>query len=309
MGAATVIDYLEQLVETGEYAKAIELGEQLLKDRENQPVQVLAIHCALLQSRCALGQLEGAVATGKLCLTQAKELHQWDYFGKVSLYLGVAHARLHRHREAVDLYAQYIDHINLYKDALRLQLMAWYNLGLSNLAVGDWRSAALSLTAALDKASTEGNTRTLHGVRQALVQARIAIGEFSSVPKLLAQCAHYLRYAAVPSSRTSRLYHLELRARFAAATGRASRARLLCLRGLEEAGDDFEHLAFFHMLLARLAWGAGAGCEALGHSTAAQIAAKHALRPDLETESAELTYSLSRTFSYAAEDVDAFYLW
>ncbi|HYG60844.1 MAG TPA: hypothetical protein VD902_22430 [Symbiobacteriaceae bacterium] len=304
-----MISYLEQLVETGEYDKALELGEQLLMSRESTENDLVAIQCSLLRAQCSLGKLDSALTTGQLCLELARDLHEWDYFGLACLYLGVAYARLHRHSEAVPLFAEYLDRLPMYTVSGKAQVMAWYNLGISYLKLDETKNAASALVKAHALAARAGSERTLHGIRQALIDAKLSTGDFASIPRLLAQCGRFLRQN--PSgfmNRESWLHHVDLRARYAFSTKRLRRSKLLAVRGLEQASEGSEYPTFFHLLLAQIALSEELGVESLGHAIAAQICARNRQRPDLETSAAELVYTISRTLPNAFAEMDRFYL-
>lgn len=309
LGDTTVIDYLEQLVETGEYEKAVEFGEQLLKDRENSPTTMLAIQCCLLRAHCSLEKPDKALITGEVCVKLALQLRQWDKVGISCLYLGVANIRLRRYEEAVQILSEYVVHLPQYETAAGHEIMAWYNLGMAQTALGDLREAAKALTQAHNRALCQGNERTLHGIRQALIDTRISIGELKSVPRLLAKCARYLRDNPEGfMNQESWLHHLELRARFALLTGRLVRAQLLSLRGLKHARRETEYPTFFHLLLARVCLEANSAVESLGHATAAQVCAKSLLRPDLESQAVEIIDKVTKAFMTAPSELDRYYL-
>lgn len=305
-----MIEYLEKLVEDREYQKALAYAEELMLKSDQTAMELLAINTAILVCRCRLDEFYGALVPGQFCVKLARDLEAWDYYGMACSFLGVAYSRLRQFESAITSLWDYIEKIPYYKDALRFEVRTWYNLGIIYTAVGDRWNSSQALSRALEAASRSGNEREAHGIRQALIQARIESNQLELIPVLLAKCLHYLR--SQPEGldiRESRLWHFKLRAEFALATNRLGRATAVATRVLNQCEDHSLFQFYFHMLLARIAQRSGNAIEALGHCLAARIHAVRCRRFDLESTAVEFIYDVTQAEPIDLHDVDAHYLF
>lgn len=256
-----------------------------------------------------LNQFERAIGPGRVAIQMASELEAWDYYGVACLFLGGAYTTLRQYQTAIDAFLNYHASFHKYRAARRYQVWGWYNLGHAYSLIGEGRQAAKSLAEALKLAEAAKNERFAHGVRQALIEQCVRIGDAEQVPELLAKCSHYLRHHADEYYiRESRLAHLKLRAEYAVLTNRLDRAFSVALRGLSEAGREYPHLCHFHLLLAKIARQKGATIQALGHAMSARVYASKGSRYDLESEASELFYEVIKSNPEDLAGVDRYYL-
>lgn len=290
-----MIEYLELLVEDGDYNKGLSYAEQLLLNNECSPSGLVAIHCSILRCRYYLNEYYGALMSGKLVLRLAEELGEWDYFGTACLYVGSVLDRLGQPEAARTHCYDYLANTHKFGRALRHQTMIWSNLGIYHTQLGDGPEAVRALTRALDLATAAGNARHAHGIRHGLIQAFIKFGTFTEVPALLAKCLHYLRHETnSPDHRDSLLFHFKLRAEFALLTNRPDRALAVARRGLHYAAERPDHLFNLHMVCARVCLYTGNSTDAVMHSLAARVSAIQVRRFELEALAAEFMYECTK---------------
>jgi len=301
-----MIEYLEQLVEEKKYREALDLAERLIKQVED-PHQVVRIYAARVVSHCRLGEFSEALPGGDFALHLARELGDWDSFGMLALYVGVAYSRLGQLNEAVTRMYDYLAGLGNYRKAAEFEYNAWYNLGTFQVMLNKPVDAAKALANALKAALRNGEHRYAHGVRQALVDAYLRAEMYESVPRLLVQCGHYLRkHPELPLYNMSLANHIQLRGEYALVTGRATRAKALASRALSKLrGEPYECLP--HLVLAKVAQRNGVYQEALGHALAARTCALVGRRTDFEQMASDLLYELTRAYPGAIEMVDQYY--
>lgn len=302
-----MIDYLEQLVEEKKYREAVDLAEKLLKDADN-PHDIVRIHVARVMSHCFLGEEQAALAGGEFAMGLAKEIGAWDDYGMMAQFVGVAYARLGQFSESISRMYDYLGNLHLYAKAKHYEYNAWYNVGNAQVALNQHQAAITSLSNALKAALRIGEQRYAHGVRQSLIDVYLRLGIHEPIPRLLAQCAHYLRHNdSFSRDKKSWAYHIKLHGEYALATSRIKRASLLAAKGLVgvEGIPKFEFL--FHMVLAQAASTKGEPVEALEHALAARTCAVLSRRSDLEAEASDLVYRYAKDHPEALGAVDKHY--
>lgn len=303
-----MIDVLEQLVAGGKYREAIKLAEQILQSGVETPHQLLAVHSAMVIARCRLLEFEAALAPGEAALSLARELEDWESFGKITLFVSTANSRLGQDEVAVTRTYEYLAHLGQYRAAAAHEAYAWFNLGEYLIRLGRPAEAVKAITKALAVNERRGDHRNAHGARHALIEACLEACDFQPIPRLLAQSAAYLRHHPQGHMvQDSWVFHMRLRAKYALATGRLRRATALALTGLQRAGGEPYHSALFHILLARVAHSRNSPFEAVGHALAARTYARACGRADVEAEASEVLYQVSGTYPAALEGVDRYY--
>jgi tetratricopeptide (TPR) repeat protein len=303
-----MIEYLEQLVEEKKYEEALKEAERVLPYLKD-PVQILAAHTATVISHCRLGQERAAVVTGNIAANIASDLAAWDAYGTVILYMANAYSRLGLYNEAIARVYDYLSKIGTYDRALEHEAIARFNLGTWLLLLNRPQEAISSLKAALAATQrTPDEQRFAHGIRQALIEAYLRVNQLEEVPRLLAQCDHFLRvHPDTQMSVESRVFHVKLRSQFALVTNRLKRAETLAVQGLLVAWGT-EHEYWFHKVLSSVAQLRQVSRVALGHAIAARCCAIRDNRPDLEAEANELIHYLSAAHPKTERLVEEYYL-
>jgi tetratricopeptide (TPR) repeat protein len=288
------VDYLESLISEGAFAKALAYAEHLLNNQDNDSRGLLIINHSIMYARHHFGDFEGAVASGEFAAKLAKEIGEWDYHGTACLTLGASYDRLRQVDKAMVCWYQFIEHLSYYSSAAK-EAGAWYNLGTGHKNVGENGKATTAFERGLRAATRLGNERFAHGIRQALIETQIASNNTGNVPKLLSQCAFYLRHNKdAHMGRESHLFHLKLRAEYALATKRFGRATAVALRGLGESDGLFKMQAYFHLLLSQIAYASKGNIFALGHIQAARNLSILCKRFDLESICTAQLYTILR---------------
>ncbi len=286
-----MFEFLEQLIDQGEFSKGLQTAEKLLLRPDTTPQELVALHTAILRCRTYTNEFHGAVMSGQLALRLAEDQEDWDNYGTICLYLSVVFDRLGQLEAAKSACYDYLAHRHLYSRALKHEVLILYNLGIFSMHLGDRGGTWRYLSQALELAIRLGYHRYAHGVRHGLIQASMSFGEYGRVPNLLAQCLFYLRnHPHVYLHRESLLYHYELRAEFALLTGRLKRALLVARKGLLLAGDSPKYRYYFTMIMARIAHRMGDVTTAVAHSLNARVYAVEQRRFDLESQAAEFMY-------------------
>ncbi len=304
-----MIEYLEQLVTEGQYAKALEFAEHLLLRQENSLEEILRINCAMASSRLELGEYHGAVVSGELAIRLSFDLELWDYYGKANFLTGAAHLFLRQPEEALTMCLAFLGKFQEYNTAREYETVVWYNLGFAHMALNDIPAAKQAYRRSLEAAKQLRDGRKEHGVRQGLIYLYLKTREFNAIPHLLAQSASFLRKNPEAAEwRNSWLWHLLLRAEFALLTNRLARAEAIASRGVRVAAKAPHQRFHFHMVLARIAHRGSLHKEAMGHSLAARVCAMSCHRYDLESEAGDLMYMITKADPAALRDLDQKYI-
>ncbi|HYF91693.1 MAG TPA: hypothetical protein VD969_05575 [Symbiobacteriaceae bacterium] len=302
-----MIEYLERLVEEEKYREALDVAERLIGQVED-PREIVRIHAARVVSHCLLGEEQAALASGEFAIGLAQNLEDWDSYGTMTLYVGVAYARLGQLPEVVSRMYEFLAKAHLYQTASEYEYNAWYNLGYAQIALNEPNAATVSLSNALKAAERSGEHRYAHGVRQSLVDAYLRAGLFKPIPRLLAECAAYLRqHPELSMHKMSWANHIRLRCEYALATGRLDRARVLATRALQAVQGEPDHRFLFHVVLAKTASRMDLPEEAIGHGLAARTCAVVCRRPDWEKESTDLLIEMIHRYPDAISSVDQYH--
>lgn len=289
-----MIEYLEKLIHERDYRKALEVAERMLGEGRREPRELLVINSALFTSRYHLGQYLGAAEVGPTVMGLARDLEEWDVHGAACVDLSATYHDLNRHGDAIQILQEYLENLSRYQNARKFEFHAWYNLGRSLMALGNYHEATEAFDRAVLIGNASGNYRLAHSSRHALIEALLQTPSLDRIPGLLATSASFLRRnARADNSEESWLFHLRLRAEYALLTARYKRARCIIARGLMLAESKPRHLFDFHILLTRLGMQVGDVAEALEHAATAKINADLCRRHDLGSQAAQLGYRLS----------------
>jgi tetratricopeptide (TPR) repeat protein len=284
-----MIEYLEQLIDSKEFEKALAFAEQLLLAGTSNPKQLVAIQSAIVDSRLQLKDYGGAIVAGEIAVRLAMENREWDCFGVTCMNMGVAYYYLRDWGQAINAWTAFLTALTWYHKCSAFEATVRYNLGLAQNAVGDFKQACHSMEQAISAAKRFGNEDFAHGIRLALVGALLKAGTLNPIPRLLAQCGRYIRtHRDNIEVHDSGLWHISLRVEYTFTTGRLDKARRLALRAVFNPDARSDHQFSFHMLLARMAHRRRCEVEALGHALAARIHAEQCHRHDLLVEADDL---------------------
>jgi tetratricopeptide (TPR) repeat protein len=285
-----MIEYLEQLIESKDFEKALALAEQLLLDGTSNPKHLVAIHSAIVDARVQLKDYTGAIVAGEVVVRLAWEIREWDYFGGACMNMGAAYYYLRDWGQAINAWTGFLTALTWYHKCSAFEATVRYNLGLARNAIGDFREACHSMEQAISAANRLGNERFANGIRLALVGALLKAGNLNPIPRLLAECGQYIRtHHDNIEVHDSGLWHISLRIEYTFTTGRLDKARRLALRAVFNPDARSDHRFSFHMMLARVAHRRGREVEALGHALAARIHAERCHRHDLLVEADDFT--------------------
>lgn len=293
MGGSRVIEYLEHLLKTEEWAEALDYGEQLLLSHSHDSDAMGQILLGIAKSRYYLSEFHGAFVSAKSALRIAEAGENWNLYGESCILSGTSCGMLGFHENAVSTFYDYLSRRNDYGSARGLESVAWYNLGIALSNTGNLKDAADAYDSGLKVALRTGNHRDLHALRLALAKIMIKANEHKQVSRLLAQDLAYLNRNAGAEMIGSRLYHLHLRAECALGTGRSSRAAAIAERGLRLSQALPRHKYNFLMSLATIALQSGRVSDALGYMLSARIAAVQVRRFDLEYHVSLCMYELA----------------
>lgn len=288
-----MIEYLEKLVEDGEYHKALDYAEQLLLNPGNSNWDMMEIYTLVCRARYRTGEFYGAQVAGQLAVEMARKLEAWDHFGKAAAWLGVSYERLSQPENALVAYYDYLAHVPFYKEASEYHVMVLYNMNIVQGQIGQHEESLRTLQKAAALADALNDQRKAHGIRHAFINALLRYGKFDQVPELLAKSAYYLRHnATAPDYMQSLLWHQVLRVRFALATNRLQRAIRVARRGLRLANGWPDVSYELHLMLAQVHERLGELHLALREAVRARSIAIGARRFDLEFGAANYVYGL-----------------
>jgi tetratricopeptide (TPR) repeat protein len=300
------VDYLERLISERAFEKALAYAEHLLNNQDNDSRGLLIINHSIMYARHHFGDFEGAIASGELAAKLAKEIGEWDYHGTACLTLGASYDRLRQVHKAMVWWYQFLECSAYY--SARKEALAWFNLGTGHKFLREHEKAIVAFERGLHAATKMGNDRFAHGIRQALIETHIAYQNTAEVPKLLANCAFYLRHNPnAHMGRESHLFHLKLRAEYALATKRFGRATAVALRGLRASDGLFEMQAYFHFLLSQIAYASKGNIHALGHVQAARNFSIMCKRSDLESIYTTQLHTILRNNPGIIRDANSYY--
>lgn len=299
-----MIDYLEQLVKIGEFVQAAMYAEKLLLRPENTPWDLMAVYSSLCQIRCETGEFYGAQVAGELAVKMAQELKAWDYYGHSTVWLGVSYSRLRHPESALGAWYDYLAQFSHYSKATEYHVTVLFNIGLVAVSLNREEEGLRMLWRAVDAAAVK-DERKSHGIRHALVDTYLRVGQLEQIPELLAKCAHYLRHNPTADSyKQSLVWHLILRVRYAMATNRPLRALSVASRGLRETSDLPALRHHFHKLRALAYEAIGDLLSAMMEGVRARSAAIESRRFDLEFEISNWLYGLMTDNPGLSEQID-----
>lgn len=287
-----MVDYLKELLAKGEYQRAIDLAESMMRAHDLSLNGVMMVNSILAEARYLMNEFHGTITSGSVAIKIAKELDDRVCLARVSQFVGIAYARLGQPRAAVSTFYEYL--AQPYPDRkVTDDIKVWYNIGLAYQVQGDAHEAVEALRKALKLAEISKLDRLAHGIRHALVQPLVLSGRFEEVPAILAKCLSFIRRAEPSEDKAvTRLWHLVIRAKFALLTGRLGRCEAIARKGLSESVKYPQPYYTFNMLLAEVSQKRGETPKALHHYLAARVTAITSRRFDLELEASELMYLL-----------------
>lgn len=291
-----MIQHLEHLIATKQYPQALQYVDQIWH-REVSLWDMLSINAALAEARLGVGEAFGAQVAGELALSLAQELEAWDPFAKICVVLGVAYDRLGQFDKAIAIWYEYLAALPRYSEKARsLEATVWFNLGMRHARNREYDEALQALVRATQAAERIGDRRKAHGIRQGLIGLYLKTGLIDLIPRLMAQCGHYLRHQwEAPDRDESLLYHRLLRIEFAIRTKRFDRALRLAQKALSHITE--QHIQQFHLyiLIAEIYKQTGREVLAAQYLGRARFHAIRLARHDLEGEAAERLHQLAIT--------------
>lgn len=303
-----MIEYLESLAANKEYQKALAYAEDLLRNHENSVEDLLRIYLVMYKARYFASDYEGAVKAGLLLRTIAEQTDHWDKYAEACINVSAAYILLEQYEEGMHLLYEYLENLYRYESAIEFEALALMNIGKIQTKLGDDSSAENAWLQGLQAATRRHNERQAFAIRMALIELYLRTGKLQSVPRQIAKCAHFLRNnPGADLIAGGRLHLVKFRATHALATGRLTRAKLVALHGCS-ASDNYPSLYELHMLLASVAEKAGEKLEAVAHGESARTYAALCRRPDLEHDSAQFVYRLTKNGEVPLQSLDKHFL-
>jgi len=289
-----LIEYLEKLVEDGDYNAAIECAERLMLSGDNSAIELARIHCGLLISRYQTDQFYAASVSGQLALNLARELEEWDLLGRCCFWLGCTYHRLGNPQLAISTLLQYFNYKIYYSASASLEPLIWVNIGIFHTKMDDPTGAIGYLKRAVEAARARGDSYIHNASRHALVEAYVLKGDLRSVPRLMAESLHFLRHNEDKwFAADSYLWHMLIRAKYAVQRNLVDRAIAIATRALKGSENRNNQQFYLNMLLAGLFMKKGLINEAFGYSLSARICAIRGKRYDFESQAMDLIYQMT----------------
>ncbi len=303
-----MVEYLEELVSKREFGSAVEYAENLIQQGNWGAEQLLRIYCAQLTSFMYLGENEAGMNAGLLAVRLSEQARAWDHYGRACLDLGVVQYRVGEVADAINSWLSYLTKLPYYSSSLQHEALAWYNLWRGYTTLGDITEASKALHRALLAADRMGNGRHAHGIRQALIDAFMMIGDLTPIPSLLAKCSYYLRKNShLDDSYNSMLWLIKVRVEYLIYLNKLDRARRVAVRGLRISTDDHRLQFTFHSLLARIALQESDYVTAFAHASVARTYAMSCRRVDLEAEASNVVYDIIKQHPWVPTECDLRY--
>jgi hypothetical protein len=295
-GAWAMLDYLEQLTKEGQWEEALIIAEQLVQKTDNTVEDMVRINLALIAARSVIGEQTGVITLGDHAAGMAADVGNWDAYLTICHYIAFAHARLNQMAQAKQYWLNYIANMAKSDAPHPYEIVTWFNLGVMASIEADDESSAYYYEQAKKVTLQRGTERQLLGVNHALIHVYTRLRKFQQVPPLLAETLHYLRNnQGIDEWLKARFFHFKVRAEFAVATKRFTRATRVAARCLELAVDFPEHRYYMHMILANVARETHQHHDMVRHLTSARVAAIRARRYDCELTAAEGLYQFLQT--------------
>jgi tetratricopeptide (TPR) repeat protein len=271
----------------GEYATVAECAPQAIEDGRYPPDRfghLLLMHC---QSLLYTGQPDEAVEPGSRALRWAEEHGDWDLDGATRINLGCALGLVGRASEARALFEGYFTHRHRYREALRYEAYARFNLGVFHRQAGALEEAVRHYRLALKRCEADRDEQMALTVRDNLVWALMLLKDLPAAAEQLATIQEYVNRTLDISKLQMLMIDL---AHYHLIRGELEEAKHICV-DLVAALDEKEraaNLSTAFALLAQVARREGKQDEARRLLLEAQMHALAAGRLDLQRESERL---------------------
>ncbi len=286
---ALEVQWLNQLLDQGDWAKSLKVAEQLLLRGEYTTKEFAVINYALCKSRAHRQELIESIPPGELAKRLCLDTKQWDLLAKVILLLGVSYGRTRSYGPALSTLYEYFKYQSNYSASHNLISHIWHNIGNVQRKCGRTDEATDAFRRARLAYKDQGDSQGYNTVTQHLLECYLE-SSLSEVPTLLSELRRYATsHLSEPDSQaryflSRALYAYQMKAYHWAAS--------LCVAGLAEPNKATYTEFNLNLTLSKCLSAMGNYKDALGYALAARLTAIRTRFFELEFIAIEAMYDL-----------------
>ncbi len=281
-----MLDVLLELMENGEYEKCLRQSEQQILKGGWTIAQLAQINMVICRCRVGLQDPYGAIPSGMLAAKLARDVADWDTFGRTLLSLGTAYAAVRQYDQALHTFYSYFEHIMKYNTARRLEGAIWKHIGVTHQRKLESDKALEALNRARVWFEKNGIDHSSFTTASDMINTYLQMHEKDPLTSL-EPAADLLKFEKsiarkYPGDTYYKAAHLLDRAGYYLHQGRLGRAMVCAMQVTEARRDDFWLTFHSHMILHRCTKIVGDHKQALGYALAARVAALQGRHYELE---------------------------
>lgn len=289
-----MISYLKELMEQGEYHKALQVAMEALLQVGNDLHEFVEVNLLVAECRLKLNEPLAALPSAQIASKLARDLESYDALATAELFKGKAYANMRQYVEAMDSCFTVIEFGPRLQGRKRLEYDTWMCLGFIYERVGDAKQQIWALRNAWKLNFVTRNSVERNSLRTMLLHASLSAKDYDSARDLLRDWRNYL--GQNPEDTHGRYLYVVDLARFALERKKYRVTSHLALEELDRQKGHPIRQGVFYQYLYEASIGLDRPEEALGYALAARMAALEARRYDIEFEAAEWVVELVRKY-------------
>jgi hypothetical protein len=321
-GALRMVEQLIQMMESGDYEACLRTAEQVLLRGGLSMVDMAKVNLVICRCKVANADAFGAIPSGIQATRMARDVKDWDLYGRALLTLGVAYVGAGLYEDAQNQFYTFLRHLGDFNHARRFEGAVWRHLGITYGRLLEVEKAIDSLERARRWFARQENEHSYFVCSSDLINVYLNRRQadpdapLDPVRSILAeQKAYAKRMSQEPFYRAHYLYN---QGEYDFYTGRTGRAMVAAMQAMELLRQETLLRFHCHMLLHRCSLRIGEPKQALGYAVAARIEAlrgKHfelevlavqAITEVIHTRGATVVEELERDYREAGLDLNQY---
>jgi len=293
-----LIDYLVQLMEAGEFEKALRLSEQILLRGGMTLSEMAKLNLVICRCRLGVNDAYGAVNSGLLAVKLARDTRDWDLLGRALLNVGTAYIGTRQYDLALQHFYGFMEHRAQYTTAARFEGAVWRSIGVAHQRKLETSLAIDALNRARQWFAKLGSDHSAFACMHDLIHTYVQLHRsdpahsLDPVAKLLEEARLVVR--KYPGDSYFRGYYLYDRAIYYLHSRKLGRALVCAMKAMETHKGDHLLNSNAHMILCECNRVMGDTKQALGYALAARVEAIHGRHYELEFIAAQTMAEIIR---------------
>ena len=281
-----MVDYLFQLMEAGEFDKALRLSEQALLRGGMTLPDMAKLNMVICRCRLGMSDHYGAVNSGLLAVKLARDTREWDLLGRALLNVGTAYIGTRQYDLALQHFYGYMEHRLQYTTSARFEGAVWRSIGVAHQRKLETNQAIDALNRARLWFAKQGADHSAFSCLHDLIHTYVHIYKtdptfsLDPVKALLNEQLQIVRkYPADPYFRGYYLYDQSV---YYLHQRRIARSLVCAMKAMETHKTDFQLTSQSHMVLCECNRLMGEAKTAIGYALAARVEAIRGKHYELE---------------------------